>query len=468
MKNFSFFFIMCFTCSQVISQMVIDITSTPQLTPLLDDIYIAGDMNNWAEGDENFKLTEQENGHWTIALSGTENENVEFKFTRGAWAKVEGSSGGGYIPNRTVVFQNGTTLQLTIDGWEDIAGTHTVSEHVRILDTDFFMPQLNRSRRIWICLPEDYDTSQTDYPVCYMHDGQNVFDAATSFAGEWNVDESMLAQSVADCASTIIVGIDNGGASRIDEYAPWLNAEYNEGGEGEEYVNFIIETLKPFIDQNFRTLPQRENTCTAGSSLGALIGMYMLIEHNEVFSKAGIFSPAFWFNPEIYDLAADQPFSQITKMLMVCGDSESANMVAEMQLMETTLLANGSSDLYLESEVDQGGEHSEYYWSQQFPMFIQGILSCITAVPELSGDGQVILFPNPAKDRITLQMKQGRLWSVDYINSAGKVVASQPLDSLEAIMDVSRLSRGNYTLRVKYMPYPTSTVVSTIFKLTLN
>lgn len=450
------------------AQMTIEITSVPQLTPLLDDIYIAGTMNDWAEGDEAFKLFEGENGHWTIDINGTDGSALEFKFTRGNWSKVEGSTEGGYIANRSAVFQNGTTLQLTIDGWEDIAGNHTVSQYVRILDTDFFMPQLNRSRRIWICFPEDYDTSEIDYPVCYMHDGQNIFDAATSFAGEWNVDESMLEQSVADCASTIIVGIDNGGASRIDEYSPWLNAEYNEGGEGEAYADFIVETLKPFIDANFRTWPQRENTSTAGSSLGALISMYMLIEHNDVFSKAGIFSPAFWFNPEIYDLASDQPFTQITKMLMVCGDSESANMVTEMQLMESTLLANGSSDLYLESEVVAGGEHSEYYWSQQFPMFIQGILSCITAVPELSADGQVTLFPNPATDLITLKLKEGRLWSVDCIDSAGKVVVTQSLESLEAVVDVSGLSRGNYTLRVRYMPQLTSTVVSTIFKLTLN
>ncbi len=452
MKSVLFFlsFLSCFSQFGY-AQMTLEVTAMHQLTPLLDDIYVAGSFNNWDPADPNSKLTY--NGtSWTIDISGENNSTIEFKFTRGVdWSTVEGGANGSYIPNRTVQFQNGNTQQFQISGWGDLDGIHSVTSQVRILDMDFEMPQLQRTRRIWICFPQDYFTSSTYYPVCYMHDGQNVFDAATSFAGEWQADETMQAKNVPNCASTIIVAIDNGGASRIDEYAPFLNAEYNEGGQGDEYAAFIVETLKPYIDQNFRTLADRANTSTAGSSLGALISMYMMVEYNNVFSKAGIFSPAFWFNPEIYDLATAGSMATDTQIHFVCGDSESAGMVGDMQEM-VDIAAN--QNLNYTSAVVSGGQHNEYYWSLQFPAFVDDVLSCITAVEQPAID---ILFqhvyPNPVRDTLQINFNGTSNLGIIIFDATGKTVINKYIDKPGNI-DVSQLPAGLYYLRTTYFPNP--------------
>lgn len=105
---------------------------------------------------------------------------------------------------------------------------------------------------------------QQELSVLYMFDGQNLFDSATSFAGEWGVDEALEKLYTERGFSIIVVGIDNGGDKRIDEYAPWVNEEYGRGGEGDAMVRFIVETLKPYIDSHYRTVPNE--TGIMGSS----------------------------------------------------------------------------------------------------------------------------------------------------------------------------------------------------------
>ncbi len=118
----------------------------------------------------------------------------EYKITRGGWNKVETEEGGMPTENRKLSVTKDTTIGLSILHWADHfpekPRPRTANKNVYIIDSAFFIPQLNRHRRIWIYLPEDYTISKKKYPVIYMHDGQNVFDAATSFAGEWGVDEA--------------------------------------------------------------------------------------------------------------------------------------------------------------------------------------------------------------------------------------------------------------------------------------
>ena len=119
----------------------------------------------------------------------------------------------------------------------------------------FNMPQLNRERTIRVLLPRNYFESDSRYPVIYMQDGQNLFDSATAFNGnDWKLPATLSKLSLKKQA--IIVGIDNGEVDRINEYAPFKRGK--SGGEGDQYVHFIIETLKPFIDSEYRTIPQRE------------------------------------------------------------------------------------------------------------------------------------------------------------------------------------------------------------------
>jgi len=429
-------------------QMTIEVISTPQLTPLFDDIYIAGTFNDWSENNEEFKLT-QSGSTWSIQLTGANDEEIAFKFTRGDWDNVEGNAMGNYIADRTATFQNGQTLQLTIAGWEDIAGNHTVTPNVRILDSNFFMPELKRHRRIWISFPPNYFTNELYYPVVYMHDGQNLFDAATSFIGEWQVDETMASNNIEECAQAIMVGIDNGGALRMDELSPWVNAEYNEGGEGDEYLAFIVQTLKPFIDEHFRTQPEREHTAIAGSSLGGLISMYGIAKHNDVFSKAGVFSPAFWFNPEIFDYVEEHPLSSDSKVYLVCGTAEGASVVPNMQQMRDILLSSDVPQSNVGYLVVQGGQHNEAAWATQFATGFNFLYDCLTSeIQEVRSENTFSIYPNPAKDSIQLNLLSGELKRITIYDQKGKSVLQHEMKR-GSLINISKLASGNYTIKVE-------------------
>jgi len=151
------------------------------------------------------------------------------------------------------------------DNVEKKSRVSTAGENVHIVDTAFLIPQLNRTRRVWIYLPRDYSRSGERYPVLYMQDGQNVFDDLTSFAGEWSVDETL--DSIGNHTSEmIVVAVDHGGDKRVNEYCPYDMEKYG-AGEGDRYVDFLVKTLKPFIDKTYRTEKGKKNTFIAGSSI---------------------------------------------------------------------------------------------------------------------------------------------------------------------------------------------------------
>ena len=197
---------------------------------------------------------------------------------------------------------------MTIEQWEDTSGvTHTATNQVYILDSNFSMwNYLPRTRRIWIYLPRSYSTDvNRTYPVLYAHDGQNLFDRATSFSGEWQMDESLDRLS----KNLIVVGIDNGGAERINELTPYPNPEYG-GGQADEYLAFIVDKLRPFINLHFRTKIDRDNTAILGSSLGGLCSYYAALKYEDIFGLIGVFSPSFWFTDDIFQLTEKFRFQQ--------------------------------------------------------------------------------------------------------------------------------------------------------------
>jgi predicted alpha/beta superfamily hydrolase len=155
-------------------------------------------------------------------------------------------------------------------------------------------PQLANRRDLYVYLPPSYDRSDTRYPVIYMHDGQNLFDHAISYAGEWQVDETMEALSH-ERLEAIVVGIPNKGKRRLDEYGPFRDERLKVGGRGDAYLAFIVETVKPLIDRDFRTLTGREHTGLFGSSMGGLISLYGFFRRPETFGFAGVMSPSLWF-----------------------------------------------------------------------------------------------------------------------------------------------------------------------------
>jgi predicted alpha/beta superfamily hydrolase len=435
---FSFIIISC-----CYPQLIITVTSIPANTPPNDDIYIAGNFNNWNPGDPNYKLTNNGNGTFTITIMPSPGL-VEFKFTRGTWATVEGTSAGTYIPNRTFMYTGGVIPHsVAIAGWE---GAPSPPEGAVIYDEDFYMPQLDRTRRIWVYLPPDYATSENKrYPVIYMHDGQNLFDANYSFAGEWEIDESMNEAFAEGDRGAIVIGIDNGGAERFDEYCPWYHPQYG-GGDGEAYVEFLVETLKPHIDSTFRTLPGREFTATAGSSMGGLISMYAIAAHPDVFSKAGIFSPAFWVADSLYTYVATKTFTDPVRIYFVASETESQSMIPDMEQMRDLLETTGvpAADLLLLNEPD--GAHSEWFWAREYPDAYEWLFDGIVLTTKQTDQKKIEVVPNPARDEIHLPVGPAT-GAYHVINMHGSKCATGKV--INNRIDIGDLAPGVYWLRIQ-------------------
>ncbi len=432
-KIFNLTVFVVFLFNNSFAQLTLIVDSVPHFfTPLLDDVYVAGTFNNWNPGDANYKLNKNINGTYSINITGS--GLMEYKFTRGNWGNNETLNNGNQLPNRTYT-HTGTadTVHVHIAKWLDYPpASHTVTQNVFVLDGDMMMPQLNRNRRVWIYLPDDYYTTTKTYPVTYMQDGQNVFDAPTSFAGEWNVDDSLHIMQMNGDSGAIVVAIDNGGQYRLDEYCPFNNPTYG-GGQGDQYGDFLVYTLKPFIDSTFRTKPDRLNTAIAGSSVGAYIALYAGIKYQNVFSKVGSFSPAYWFEDSIYTYVLNHGVTQPMRIYQVCSQNEGASVVYNMNRMQDSLVTAGMLASEIQTIVRSYGSHSESFWRLEFGTAYRWLFSNTigAAVINLTETKQVKLFPNPADSFIvinydfapdTLTMvrifdEKGR-----EINSAGSVI----------------------------------------------
>ena len=243
------------------------------------------------------------------------------------------------------------------------AGVPTRSGTLKVVK-DVYSPELHNTRDILVHLPASYEAAGRRYPVIYMHDGQNLFDDATSFAGAWHVDEALAALDCED-VEAIVVGIPNLGPKRIDEYSPFVDA-HRRGGSGDRYLRFIIQTLKPLIDREFRTLPDRLHTGVIGSSMGGLISLYAYFRHPDIFGFAGVMSPSLWF-------ANGAIFPAIEKLALIpgrlyldAGTGEGPGLLADVRRMRDILKRKpyrpGQDFLYVE---DEGAGHNEAAWGRR-------------------------------------------------------------------------------------------------------
>jgi predicted alpha/beta superfamily hydrolase len=365
------------------SQHVIFITvdSLPP-APGGNELFIAGSFNNWNPADMPSRFLRKGTGQFYIELKIPDG-TYEYKITRGSWNKVECSAGGTDIVNRILKVKADDSFIISIAGWKDQfkekTVNHTAGPHVKIIDTAFRMPQLNRNRRVWIYLPEEYSNSELNlrFPVLYLHDGQNIFDDATSFAGEWGVDECIDSMK----KKCIVVAIDNGAGNRLNEYCPYdfslkslglSKADTLNKGDGAHYVDFLVKTLKPYIDNNYRTLGDKSNTFIAGSSMGGLISMYALLKYPKVFGGAGVFSPAFWVGPTIFDEIKKKGKKVNSHIYFYAGKQESESMVPDMLKAYDAMTAVSRSTMI--KVINEEGKHNEFAWRKEFPLFYRWIL----------------------------------------------------------------------------------------------
>lgn len=230
---------------------------------------------------------------------------------------------------------------------------------------NFYSPQFNNYRTLILYLPPSYyENPLKRYPVLYAHDGQNLFEAATAFGGvEWRMDEtsnSLIGSGQMDEA--IIVGIYNTGANRLYEYTPCCDPTYGGGG-ADAYIDFMINTVKPYVDQNYRTINKRENRAALGSSLGGLLSVYAGRRRSDFFSKVAGMSSSFWWNNEALTNEVIAYAGKVPAKFYVDAGTVNDNLDKTTR-MRDALVADGyaqGADLYYYAA--QGGGHNESSWA---------------------------------------------------------------------------------------------------------
>lgn len=311
-----------------------------------------------------------------LARPGT----IEYKITRGSWSREALTEARQVPPNSVARLKRGLNeIRVHVPAWKD-AVTVAPSSPPRSITGDvrlhprFYSPQLNNRRTIRVWLPPSYaDSSNRRYPVLYCHDGQNIFEPTYSLSGkEWGLDElatELIASGRMD--EIIIVGIDNLPDVRTEEYSP--------AQDGKAYADFLIHTVKPFIDSSYRTLPDREHTAVMGSSMGGIISFDLVWEHPNIFSRAFCLSPAFLVdrNEIVKRVRKTKSPPEDTFFLIRIGTE---GLEARLQPAVTKMVKalkkkgwqNGREFDYL---IVDGARHSESDWAHQcrefFPLYLK-------------------------------------------------------------------------------------------------
>jgi predicted alpha/beta superfamily hydrolase len=267
-------------------------------------------------------------------------------------------------------------------------GAHTVVGTLKVR-RGIRSPQLGNRRDLYVYLPPSYDRGDARYPVIYMHDGQNLFDDAISYVGEWQVDETLEALSI-EGLEAIVVGIPNKNKRRLDEYGPFRDQRLGVGGGGDAYLAFLVETIKPLIDRDFRTLPAREDTGIMGSSMGGLISLYGFFRHPETFGFAGVMSPSLWFaQGAIFPFVQAAP-TEAGKIHLDIGTYEGPDMrdrhelpptyvgrhILSLRQMRDLLIQKGYRDgVDINYEEAPEAVHNEAAWGRRLPGALRFLLA---------------------------------------------------------------------------------------------
>lgn len=343
--------------------------------------FITGSYNRWSVSEPAMQMQSDKN--FMIQLKNIRDSFLlEYKFNRGSWQTLESTRQGRLVAPRSAIIRKDTTINCIIDGWRDDFPASTASAQVHILDTAFFIPQLNRTRKVWIYLPADYATSKKRYPVLYMHDGQDLFDEATSEGRigplEWGVDE------VIDAATKkcIVVAVEHHADKkiRLEEY--FVNANPDQAkADGAKYLDFTVSTLKPYIDKQYRTLTDKKHTFMAGSSMGGLLTLYAGVLYPDVFGSLGVMSPSIWLdnnniNTKLANLEQKKSIKQ-QRYYFYAGDNESrakpTGGFVQMHVDVNAAIAQlkQSANPEITKTITSGGRHGAWHWRIAFPAFYE-------------------------------------------------------------------------------------------------
>ena len=232
----------------------------------------------------------------------------------------------------------------------------------------------DEQRLVYLYLPKDWKSSGKRYPVLYMFDGHNVFfDTHATYGKSWGMGEYLDEHK----KQLIVVAVEcsHKGHQRLSEYSP-VDFSFPEvgaiKGRGKEYMDWLVDTLKPYIDANFPTLPDRDNTSIAGSSMGGLMSLYAVCDYNHIFKKAACMSPSFWVaKDKVLDIVANSAIASDSSVYIDYGSLELPDHPSNPDALfsVTRLLLTRRARVAL--KIVPGGAHNESSWEKQIPCFME-------------------------------------------------------------------------------------------------
>ncbi|WP_425639369.1 alpha/beta hydrolase [Algoriphagus yeomjeoni] len=336
-------------------------------------VYISGNFNNWTTQDRRFLMKKISKGKYEFTFpDGPEFEKeLIYKFTKGDWSEVEIDRYGNRTPNRHWKNDKVTKTEK-VAKWRKNWLPYRPSQLpiIRLISEEFEIPQLNKTRKVWALLPHDYNNSEEQYPVLYLHDAQNLFNENAEF-GNWQIDKKLAVMSDYNIGKIIIIAVEHGESERLQEYN--VGKTVLGIGSGKKYIRFITDTLKPFVDKTYRTKPEREFTGIGGSSMGGLVSIFSGLIYPEVFGKLMVFSPSLWVIPKIKLGFIDFFEPQETRLYLYAGGDESETMVKHVTKFRKRLLKRESlkGKMKVHLSINEDGKHNETYWSDEFPKAIE-------------------------------------------------------------------------------------------------
>lgn len=373
--------------------------AVPASTPAGAKVWLSGDLpvlGAWSGAG--LALARATDGRHDGVLRLPAGTRLEYKVTRGGWDTVEKGGAGEEIANRTLTASRDTTVAITVAAWRDLVASGAAVARPTTLTGDVrrhaqFPSQFVKARDVWVWLPPGYTTDTTRrYPVLYFHDGNNVFDRATSFLGvEWAVDETAERLVKAGTLPPFIaVAVANTG-DRMAEYTPTRDPHHGGGGAA-RYGRFLLEELKPFVDTTYRTDPRPAATGVVGSSLGAIVSLWLGLEHPEAFTRIGVVSPAAWFagrDLERRAAAAKVPGLRVWIDIGTAEGSSDAGRRATVEgarAVRDALLARGYREgTNLHYEEVEGALHDEGAWAARVDRLLAFLLADLPS-PEINVD----------------------------------------------------------------------------------
>ena len=337
-------------------------------------VCITGNFNDWAIDADRFQMTRIGPGQFQFRFSEKQLPAfpLEYKYVKGNWDDEEVDPYGIVPPNRRLEAPEAVTID-EVPRWKfkGLAYQPAFLPLIQVISEHFEIPQLIKTRRITALLPHDYHVSGKKYPVLYLQDGQNLFDDYAPF-GNWAVDKKLAVMAEKGMGDIIIVSIDHAENERIAEFTPSLQTKLGIG-EGKKYVRFLADTLKPYVDQNFRTLPDRVHTGIGGSSMGGLISIYAGLMYPEVYGRMMVFSPSLWVAPNIPHLSLPFEDPIAARIYIYAGGKEGSSMIPNINRYKEALEKRGMNMAKLDFRVsiDPEGTHNEEHWGKEFPKAVE-------------------------------------------------------------------------------------------------